>query len=96
MQVSPTDKPDQPTHHYISEPPPSESVPLVKLEKDKSVDIHAINACPLGGEHQFSKDFTCCGIAWAVCCFPLGLICLFSDRETKCIKCDYTLYHNSN
>jgi hypothetical protein len=53
-------------------------------------------ACPVGGSHQYAEAFTTCGIIWAVCCFPWGLICLFSDRITECVKCKRPLNYNTN
>ena len=44
--------------------------------------------CPIDGRaHNYEKQFTCCGIALGVCCFPCGLYCLFSIRPKKCVKC---------
>jgi hypothetical protein len=37
--------------------------------------------------HDYQENFTVCGILWAVCCFPWGLLCCFAMRETRCIKC---------
>ncbi|KAK9489669.1 hypothetical protein V1508DRAFT_427294 [Lipomyces doorenjongii] len=45
--------------------------------------------CTLGG-HIIESKFTGCGIAWAILCFPWGLICLFSDRRKYCVQCGKT------
>ncbi|KAK9384240.1 hypothetical protein V1515DRAFT_612292 [Lipomyces mesembrius] len=37
--------------------------------------------------HVIDSQFTPCGIAWAILCFPLGLICLFNDRRKYCLQC---------
>ncbi|KAK9481939.1 hypothetical protein V1527DRAFT_455516 [Lipomyces starkeyi] len=39
------------------------------------------------GGHSIDSEFTGCGIAWAVCCFPWGLLCLLNDRKKYCVKC---------
>ncbi|KAK9426854.1 hypothetical protein V1505DRAFT_396622 [Lipomyces doorenjongii] len=40
--------------------------------------------------HSIATKFTASGIAWAVCCFPYGLICLLKDRKKYCVKCGAT------
>jgi len=40
-----------------------------------------------GAPHDFSKEFTCCGILWGICCFPCGLACCFTMRKNVCIHC---------
>ncbi|KAK9357200.1 hypothetical protein V1504DRAFT_102292 [Lipomyces starkeyi] len=42
---------------------------------------------PCSRGHSIDSKFTGCGIAWAVCCFPWGLICLLNDRKRYCVKC---------
>lgn len=37
--------------------------------------------------HDISSSFTCCGFAWAVFCFPIGLICCLTQRQRRCRKC---------
>jgi len=39
------------------------------------------------GDHDPKTEYGVCGIITAVICFPIGLICLFSDREVKCARC---------
>ncbi|KAK9327605.1 hypothetical protein V1520DRAFT_299075 [Lipomyces starkeyi] len=42
--------------------------------------------CYRGG-HIIESEFTPCGVAWAILCFPWGLICLFHDRRKRCVQC---------
>lgn len=47
-----------------------------------------VNACPADGTtHFIQREFTPCGICLGVVCFPCGLLCCFSMRETRCAKC---------
>ncbi|KIM41944.1 hypothetical protein M413DRAFT_445144 [Hebeloma cylindrosporum] len=39
------------------------------------------------GDHQFTTKYGPCGIITAVCCFPIGLLCLFLDTERQCVRC---------
>ncbi|KAJ3101363.1 hypothetical protein HDU97_001404 [Phlyctochytrium planicorne] len=52
--------------------------------------VNAAEMCAAGGIHSISDEFTCCGIALAIICFPIGLVCCFLMREKKCIKCGTT------
>ncbi|KAK7466085.1 hypothetical protein VKT23_004810 [Stygiomarasmius scandens] len=39
------------------------------------------------GKHAWKTTYGPCGIITAVLCFPIGLICLFTDTEEKCDRC---------
>ncbi|KAF9792065.1 hypothetical protein BJ322DRAFT_1026896 [Thelephora terrestris] len=39
------------------------------------------------GEHDATTTFGICGIICAVLLFPIGLLCLCVDNETKCSRC---------
>ncbi|KAF4616384.1 hypothetical protein D9613_008450 [Agrocybe pediades] len=43
------------------------------------------------GNHQRTTSYGICGIITAVVCFPIGLICLFTDSEQKCARCGVIL-----
>jgi hypothetical protein len=67
---------------------PSQGAPQQQQQAQQQQQ-YAVELCSKDGQpHNYQRDFTCCGIAWAVLCFPCGLICLFNDRKTKCIKCN--------
>ncbi|KAJ7172390.1 hypothetical protein C8R46DRAFT_1032425 [Mycena filopes] len=41
------------------------------------------------GIHQPTTKYGVCGIVTAIVCFPIGLICLFTDTEQKCDRLRY-------
>ncbi|KIK66853.1 hypothetical protein GYMLUDRAFT_218270 [Collybiopsis luxurians FD-317 M1] len=43
------------------------------------------------GIHDPETKYGVCGIITAVICFPIGLICLFSDRTRRCARCGVLL-----
>ncbi|KAJ7219369.1 hypothetical protein GGX14DRAFT_560457 [Mycena pura] len=43
------------------------------------------------GIHQPTTKYGMCGIITAILCFPIGLICLFTDTEQKCDRCGIKL-----
>ncbi|KAE9390475.1 hypothetical protein BT96DRAFT_833368, partial [Gymnopus androsaceus JB14] len=43
------------------------------------------------GVHDPETKYGMCGIITAVCLFPIGLICLFTDRKRKCARCGVPL-----
>ncbi|KAI9324971.1 hypothetical protein DFJ73DRAFT_767894 [Zopfochytrium polystomum] len=43
--------------------------------------------CPAGGIHLSQSEFTCCGICFAVACFPIGILCCFVMQKKRCAKC---------
>ncbi|KAF8904769.1 hypothetical protein CPB84DRAFT_655335 [Gymnopilus junonius] len=43
------------------------------------------------GEHQVTTKYGPCGIITAIFCFPVGLLCLFADREKSCTRCGQRL-----
>ncbi|KAJ3768766.1 hypothetical protein FB446DRAFT_254492 [Lentinula raphanica] len=43
------------------------------------------------GIHDPHTKYGVCGIITAVVCFPIGLICLFTDREQRCHRCGIRL-----
>ncbi|KDQ60988.1 hypothetical protein JAAARDRAFT_191111 [Jaapia argillacea MUCL 33604] len=43
------------------------------------------------GMHDSKTDYGIGGIIAAIVCFPIGLICLCVDRETKCTRCGVRL-----
>jgi hypothetical protein len=47
--------------------------------------------CPVCKVGVITEDFSCCGIALAILCFPLGIICCLLMKEKKCSSCGATL-----
>ncbi|KAJ7285745.1 hypothetical protein C8J57DRAFT_1285688 [Mycena rebaudengoi] len=43
------------------------------------------------GIHEPTTKYGICGIITAVVCFPIGLICLFTDTEQRCDRCGIKL-----
>ncbi|KIK66852.1 hypothetical protein GYMLUDRAFT_913406 [Collybiopsis luxurians FD-317 M1] len=43
------------------------------------------------GNHDPETKYGACGIITAICCFPIGLICLFTDRQKRCARCKVLL-----
>ncbi|KAJ4475217.1 hypothetical protein C8J55DRAFT_517635 [Lentinula edodes] len=43
------------------------------------------------GIHDPDTKYGVCGIITAVVCFPIGLICLFTDTEQRCHRCGVRL-----
>ncbi|KIY52412.1 hypothetical protein FISHEDRAFT_7177, partial [Fistulina hepatica ATCC 64428] len=39
------------------------------------------------GVHDPTSKYGVCGIITAILLFPVGLICLFADREKRCARC---------
>ncbi|EKM51786.1 uncharacterized protein PHACADRAFT_101848 [Phanerochaete carnosa HHB-10118-sp] len=39
------------------------------------------------GDHDRKRKYGACGIITAVLLFPIGLICLFTDSEERCVRC---------
>ncbi|CAA7264402.1 unnamed protein product [Cyclocybe aegerita] len=46
--------------------------------------------CALGN-HEKTTRYGICGIISSIVLFPLGLICLFIDKEKKCARCGVSL-----
>ncbi|KAJ9083629.1 hypothetical protein DSO57_1032830 [Entomophthora muscae] len=61
-------------------PPPTYTVPT-------QIIIQNPGSCAGGGNHDFEGEFTCCGIMWAIFCFPCGLFCCCCLRVHRCNKC---------
>eukprot|EP01006_Ploeotia_vitrea_P015417 TRINITY_DN44140_c0_g1_i1.p2 TRINITY_DN44140_c0_g1~~TRINITY_DN44140_c0_g1_i1.p2 ORF type:complete len:111 (+),score=7.16 TRINITY_DN44140_c0_g1_i1:32-334(+) len=40
--------------------------------------------------HRVVEGYSTCGIAWAICCFPIGLICCLTMTDKKCTQCGMT------
>jgi hypothetical protein len=87
-----------PTHQQMMIPPPYENFHHQNHPRPEFAVIsspgksHPLpltsEICPIDSQlHSFERDFTCCGIAWAICCFPCGLICLFTMKQKACVKC---------
>ncbi|KAE9391342.1 hypothetical protein BT96DRAFT_925359 [Gymnopus androsaceus JB14] len=49
-----------------------------------------LNECAKGN-HDVETKYGTCGIITAVLLFPIGLICLFTDRKKKCARCGVPL-----
>ncbi|KAF8233672.1 hypothetical protein L208DRAFT_1265799 [Tricholoma matsutake] len=43
------------------------------------------------GIHQPQRKYGACGIITAILCFPIGLICLFTDSSKVCSQCGVRL-----
>ncbi|KAK3857634.1 hypothetical protein Pcinc_036125 [Petrolisthes cinctipes] len=43
--------------------------------------------CPACQRGILTSEFTCCGICLGIWLFPLGLICCFLMRKTRCSNC---------
>ncbi|KAK9482116.1 hypothetical protein V1527DRAFT_477411 [Lipomyces starkeyi] len=72
--------PPQPAVFY---PPPTQQANTVLGSPQSPLPPN--HPCYRG--HIIDSKFTPCGIAWAILCFPWGLICLFNDRRKYCIQC---------
>ena len=57
------------------------------LDKDAPPVTYVVSDCPKGGVHYFINRFTTCGIIWAICCFPAGLLCCLAMQDHICEKC---------
>jgi hypothetical protein len=47
------------------------------------------NTCPQCKRQQLSESYTVCGLVWAICCFPCGLLCCLTMKDKKCRGCGY-------
>ncbi|XP_076054083.1 membrane protein BRI3-like [Oratosquilla oratoria] len=54
-----------------------------------AVVVQATGNCPNCRVGFINENFTTCGIIWAICCFPCGLICLLTQKEKKCSHCGF-------
>ncbi|KAF7305073.1 hypothetical protein MKEN_01222300 [Mycena kentingensis (nom. inval.)] len=52
---------------------------------------HALFAACAQGNHSPTTKYGVCGIITAILCFPIGLICLFTDTEQRCDRCGIKL-----
>ncbi|KAF9539248.1 hypothetical protein CPC08DRAFT_594992, partial [Agrocybe pediades] len=43
------------------------------------------------GEHQVGRKYGTFGVIMALACFPIGLICLFTDSQKVCSQCGVTI-----
>ncbi|KAF9063443.1 hypothetical protein BDP27DRAFT_1232094, partial [Rhodocollybia butyracea] len=43
------------------------------------------------GNHDPETKYGVCGIITAIVCFPIGLICLFTDSKKRCARCNAQL-----
>ncbi|CAK5277364.1 unnamed protein product [Mycena citricolor] len=86
----------QPTYESVLTPPPMATPQLsagptmtpAEIGEQYRAGLYAQCA---QGVHQPTTKYGVCGIITAVVCFPIGLICLFSDSEQKCDRCGVKL-----
>ncbi|KAJ9052016.1 hypothetical protein DSO57_1038431 [Entomophthora muscae] len=74
---------------YLAQPQPQpQSMPMPMPKPSPVVVVSPqLGGCCDGGAHLFEDEYTTCGIIWAVVCFPVGLICCYADRYSRCRKC---------
>ncbi|KAL0946616.1 hypothetical protein HGRIS_012813 [Hohenbuehelia grisea] len=76
----------------VHQPPPMTSPPVQRTAAEVGRDYQAeLFARCAQGLHEPTTKYGMCGIITAVICFPIGLICLFTDTEQKCARCGTTL-----
>merc|ERR1712080_468514 len=39
------------------------------------------NTCPQCKRQQLAESYTVCGLIWAFCCFPCGLLCCLTMKD---------------
>jgi hypothetical protein len=67
--------------------PDGQPLQPIKIVIPGAVAASNVPLCIDHQPHDYQENFTLCGVLWAVCCFPVGLLCCFAMRETRCIKC---------
>ncbi|KAJ7449900.1 hypothetical protein FB451DRAFT_1410687 [Mycena latifolia] len=77
----------QPQQGYAPQPQPQQRT-AAQVGEDYRAQLFAQCA---QGIHQPTTKYGICGIITAVVCFPIGLICLFTDTEQKCDRCGIKL-----
>ncbi|KAJ7046881.1 hypothetical protein C8F04DRAFT_1062016 [Mycena alexandri] len=83
--------PQQPQQGYAPQPQP-QSYPSQQSAAQVGEAYRAqLFAQCAQGIHQPSTKYGICGIITAIVCFPIGLICLFTDTEQKCDRCGIKL-----
>ncbi|XP_069958663.1 membrane protein BRI3 [Cherax quadricarinatus] len=60
---------------------------FVQPANTSNVVVVAATACPACRAGVLQSEFTLCGICLGIWFFPLGLICCFLMRETRCSNC---------
>lgn len=64
-------------------PPPQTTNVLIVQQEPKRRKGY----CPACRNARMRSQFTFCGICWAICCFPCGLICCLLMTKKKCPNC---------
>ncbi|KAF8212142.1 hypothetical protein K438DRAFT_1806041 [Mycena galopus ATCC 62051] len=73
---------------YAPQPTPQTQMSAAQVGEQYRAQLFAQCA---QGIHQPTTKYGVCGIITAVVCFPIGLICLFTDTEQKCDRCGIKL-----
>ncbi|KAL1682947.1 hypothetical protein EV122DRAFT_286854 [Schizophyllum commune] len=68
-----------------NEYPPQQAMSTAQVGEQYQAELLAKCA---QGSHDVKKQYGTCGIVMAIVCFPMGLICLFRDREKRCVRCN--------
>ncbi|KAJ7109465.1 hypothetical protein C8R44DRAFT_802597 [Mycena epipterygia] len=91
QHVPPQGYAPQPQQGYAPQPQP-QTHPSQRSAAQVGEDYRAqLFAQCAQGIHQPTTKYGICGIITAVVCFPIGLICLFTDTEQKCDRCGIKL-----
>ncbi|XP_042893339.1 brain protein I3-like isoform X2 [Penaeus japonicus] len=49
--------------------------------------VVASGTCPICKAGLIQQEFSCCGVCLSIFLFPLGLICCYLMRKTRCSNC---------
>jgi len=71
--------------------PSSKSSPLSSRTGTSSHATRRILKCR-AGEHNFERKFGARALVCSIVFFPIGLLCLFTDRYKRCKTCGYCEY----
>jgi len=79
---------DETPQIYQSSTAPAFPVPPTTVGQQYHEQL--FSACARG-QHDRTTKFGTCGIVTAICCFPIGLLCLCADKEVRCARCGVKL-----
>jgi hypothetical protein len=81
---TPNVAPPEPAYISAVNQQPTPQTMTVGADTNTSTDQ---TKCVDGQDHVWARDYTTCGICWAVWCFPFGLVCCHLGADKKCVKC---------
>ena len=59
------------------------------LPEPVKVIYHQRNVCPACHQNVLMDEYTCCGLFWAVFCFPVGILCCLGLAKKRCVSCGF-------